>query len=310
MSFLFKNKTFRDYFFITIGAIMMSLGIGVFLVDARVVPGGVSGLSMAVHYLSGNVLPVGLMVWIFNIPLYIWGIRELGPRFGFRTFYGFTVNSLFIDVFRGEIPGLSFLALQETNVIRDLQQNDFLFLILIGAVLLGAGLGIVFKFKGTTAGSDIVAAILQKRFGVKPGQAIMMIDFFVISLAGIIIYMKGLSPHKPALSLTLYAFLLLFVSSRLVDVILDGFDYARSAFIISDDHERLAQEIMNRMSRGATAIKGRGLYKNIDRDIIVTVVTRRELAILEDIIQDIDPGAFVIINNVHEVVGEGFRRRV
>jgi len=310
MRTLFKNTTFRDYLFITIGAILMSIGIGVFLVDARVVPGGVSGLSMALHYLSGNRLPVGLMIWILNIPLYLWGIRELGSRFGFRTFYGFTINSLFIDLFRGEVPGLSFLALQKSSTIIDLHQNDFFFLILIGSILLGTGLGLVFKFKGTTAGTDIIAAILQKRFGIKPGQAIMMIDFFVISLAGIIIYAKDLSPDRPALSLTLYALLLLFISSRLIDVILDGFDYARSAFIISDDYEKISAAIMDRMSRGATAIKGRGLYKDIDREIIVTVVTRKELGLLEEIIQDIDPSAFVMINSVHEVVGEGFRRRL
>jgi len=208
---------FRDYFFIAVGAIMMALGIAVFLVDAKVVPGGVSGLSMAVHYISGNTIPVGLLIWIFNVPLFLWGIKELGSRFGARTFFGFTINSFFIDFFRGDIPGFSGIALQKSETIQDLVQNDFLFLILLGAVLLGAGLGLVFKFKGTTAGSDIIAAILQKRFGYKPGQAIMMIDFFVIALAGIIIYLKDLSPERPAISLTLYAFFLLFCRYRTFD---------------------------------------------------------------------------------------------
>ncbi len=305
-----KLAVIKDYFFITIGAILMALGIGVFLIDAQVVPGGVSGLSMAVHYLTGNRIPVGLMIWVFNIPLYIWGIKELGKRFGARTFYGFTVSSLLIDFFHGDIPGFHHWALNRSEAILDLRQNDFLFLILLGAVLLGVGIGIIFKFKGSTAGTDIVAAILQKRFGIKPGQAIMMTDFFVISFAGLVIYLKDLSPDKPALSLTLYAFFLLFVSSRLIDVILDGFDYARSAIIISDRHEKIADEIMNRLSRGATAIKGRGLYKNIDRDILLTVVQRKEISLLVEIIREIDPGAFVTIQNVHEVLGEGFRRRI
>ncbi len=310
MGRLFKNLPFFDYLFITLGAAIMALGIGVFLVDARVVPGGVSGLSMALHYLSNNRLPVGLMMWLFNVPLYLWGIRELGKRFGARTFYGFTVNSFFIDLFRGDIPGLGWIQLQNTETIRYLRQDDFLFLILIGAVLLGVGLGIIFKFKGTTAGSDIVAAILHKRLGVKPGQAIMFTDFFVITFAGLVIHYKNLTVDRPAMLLTLYAFFLLFVSSKLVDVILDGFDYARSAFIISDKHQEISRAIMHELSRGATVLRGRGLYKNVERDVILTVVTRKEIGILTEIIEEIDPEAFVIISDVHEVLGKGFRRRI
>ena len=309
MGHLFKRFPVLDYFFITLGAIIMALGISVFLIDAQVVPGGVSGLSMALHYLSNNRLPVGLMMWLLNIPLYFWGIKVLGKRFGARTFYGFSSNAFFIDLFRGDIPGLAFIQLNRTETILDLYQNDFLFLILIGAVLLGIGLGIIFKFKGSTAGSDIIAAILQKYYGFKPGQAIMMIDFLVISFAGFVIYFKDLSVDRPALSLTLYAFFLLFVSSKLVDVILDGLNYARAAYIISNKTQEIAESIIKELSRGATALKARGLYKNIDREVIMTVVTRKEIAQLTEIIEDIDPDAFVIISDVHEVLGEGFRRR-
>lgn len=305
-----KKYPVTDYFFILIGTAIMALGIGVFLVDAQVVPGGVSGLSMAIHYLSNYKIPVGLMMWLLNVPLYAWGLKELGKRFGVRTFYGFTLNSFFIDFFRGDVPGFRYIRLQDTQTIRDLFQHDFLFLILIGSVLLGIGLGIIFKFKGTTAGSDIVAAIMQKRYGWKPGQAIMFIDFFVIALAGFIIEIKHLSPLRPAMSLTLYAFFLLFVSSKLVDFIVDGFDYARMAFIISDKSEEISRVIMNDFSRGATGLKAHGLYKNIDREIIFTVVTFKEIPELTEAIQEIDPDAFVIIGNVHEVLGEGFRRRI
>ncbi len=197
MGKLLRKLPFVDYFFITLGAIIMALAIGVFLVDARVVPGGVSGLSMAVHYLSDNRLPVGMMMWLFNIPLYFWGIRVLGKRYGARTFYGFSTNSFFIDFFRGDVPGRKIMQLQKTDTILDLQKHDFLFLILLGAVLLGIGLGIIFKFKGTTGGSEIIAAILHKRFGFKPGQAIMLIDSFVISFAGVVIYWKHLSIDRP-----------------------------------------------------------------------------------------------------------------
>ncbi len=299
-----------DYIAITIGAAFMAIGIGVFLVDAQVVPGGVSGLSMAVHYLSGNKLPIGLMIWIFNVPLYLWGLKELGKSFGFRTFYGFTLSSFFIDFFRGDIPGFEFVKLQNTETVKDLFNNDFLFLILIGAALLGVGLGIIFKFKGTTAGSDIIAAIMQKRYGIKPGQAIMFVDLFVIAFAGLIIEMKDLAVGRTAFTLTLYAVFLLFVSARLVDVIIDGFDYARACYIISDKYLEIEEAIQNTLSRGATALKSRGLYKNVDREVIVTIVTLKELTQLQQLIKDIDPDAFVVINNVHEVLGNGFRRRI
>ncbi len=305
-----KSKWFIDYFFITLGAAFMALGISVFLVDAKVVPGGASGLSMAIHYLSGNVIPVGIMIWVINVPLYIWGLKELGKNFGWKTFYAFTASSLMIDLFRGDLPGLGFIRLQDSPAIQDLINNDFLFLILLGAVFMGLGLGLVFKFKGTTAGSDIVAAIMQKRFGIKPGQAIMIIDFFVIALAGVVIHFKGLSPDKPALSLTLYALFLLYVSSKIVDLVIDGFDYARVVHINSLKYQEIADAIMNDLSRGATAYKTRGLYRNEEREVIATVVTYKELGKLIEIIRNIDEDAFVTISNVHEVLGEGFRRRI
>lgn len=306
----FKKYPVIDYIAIAIGSALMALGIGVFLVDARVVPGGVSGLAMALHYLFGNTIPVGVLIWILNIPLFLWGLKELGKKFGMRTFYGFSLNSFFIDLFRGDIPGLHFIRLQESAAIKDLYKNDFLFLILIGSVLIGVGLGIIFKFKGTTAGSDIVASIMHKRFGTKPGHAIMFTDIFVIALAGLIIDIKQLSPDRPALVLTFYALFLLFISARLIDAIIDGFDYARAAYIISDKFDEISEEIMKNLGRGVTAVNTRGVYKNVEREMLLTVVPLREVTKLIDVVKEVDPKAFVIIYNVHEVLGEGFRRRI
>ena len=305
-----KRHWIIDYFAIIVGSAIMAIGIGVFLVDAKVVPGGVSGLAMAIHYLSGNKISVGLLIWIFNVPLFLWGLKELGRQFGLRTFVGFTVSSFFIDFFRGDIPGLGFIRLQDSQTIKDLYKNDFLFLIIIAAILIGIGLGIIFKFKGSTAGSDIVAAIMQKRFGTKPGQAIMLTDFFVIALAGFIIEIKNLSPDRPALSLTFYAIFLLFISSRLIDTIIDGFDYARAAYIVTDKYSEIIDVIVNKFGRGVTAVKTRGVYRNVEREMIFTVVSIKEVTRLVEVVKEVDPTAFVIIYNVHEVLGEGFRRRI
>ncbi len=306
-----KKYPVLDYIALAIGAAVMGIGIGVFLVDAKVVPGGVSGLSMTTYYVTDGYLPVGLMIWVFNIPLYLWGLKELGKQFGVRTFYAFTLNSFFIDLFRGDIPGLGGFALQNSQTVKDLMVHDFFFLILIGAVLLGMGLGIVFKFKGTTGGSDIVAAIMQKKWGIKPGQAIMIIDLFVILLAGFVIDMKGLAEStRPALSLTFYALFLLFVSSKLIDVIIEGFDYAGVAYIISNKTDEIGEYIIKEMGRGATALKARGMYSESDKEVIITTLPIKDLMHLKEKVHEIDPSAFMMLNNVYEVLGEGFRRRI
>jgi len=298
-----------DYLALTFGAALMAIGIGVFLVDAQVVPGGVSGLSISIYFLSNHKIPIGLLMWVFNVPLFIWGIKELGKSFAFRTFFSFSVNSIFIDLFRGDIPGLRWFRLQDMSSIVYLFKHDFFFLIMIGSVLLGVGLGIIFKFKGTTAGSDIVAAILNKHYGWKPGQAIMLTDFFVITFAGLIIGLKGLSPEKPALVLTIYALFSLYLSSKIIDFIIDGFDYARMAMIISPKNTEIGEMILKELSRGATGLKARGLYQKNDGEVLMTVVPVKQIASLTEKVKEIDPDAFIVVSNVHEVLGNGFRSR-
>ncbi len=299
-----------DYFFLTVGAAVMAIGIGVFLIDAKVVPGGVTGISMSIYYLTNGALPVGITIWLLNIPIYFWGIKTLGKRFGVRTFYAFTLNSFFIDFFRGDIPGLRIFHLQDSAAVHELLKHDFFFLIFVAAALLGGGLGIIFKFKGTTGGTDVIAAILNEKFGIKTGIAMLLTDLIIVSFSGVVLQIKHISHDKPTLVLVFYALFLIYISARIVDLIIDGFDYARSAFIISDKNEEIAKAIINNLSRGATAIRTRGLYKNVERDVIYTVVTLKELGRLTEMIKEIDPDAFVTINNVHEVLGSGFRRRL
>jgi uncharacterized membrane-anchored protein YitT (DUF2179 family) len=303
------KETVKEYFFIVFGAIIMCLAIAM-LVDIFVVPGGASGLSIAFYYVFDGTLPVGVLKWIINIPLFIWGLLVLGRQFGFRTFYGFTMSSIFIDFFRGSFPGLEFIRIQDTEFVKNLAQNDFFFFVLIASVLMGLGLGIIFKFKGTTGGSDIPAAIFQKKYGIPPGKGIILVDFFVITLTGFIFYLKGIPLDKPIIVLILYSLFQLFASSYVIDIIIDGFDYARMALIVTDKSNEIASEISSKLSRGATAIKARGIYRNIDREIVMTVVTLKEVTVLNEIIKEVDPDAFMISNTVHEVTGYGFRRRL
>ena len=135
-------------------------------------------------------------------------------------------------------------------------------------------------------------------------------DFFIVALGGVIIQIKDLSPDKPVFTLCLYSFILIVGSCKLVDSIIDGFDYANSAVIISQRYDEISKVIMETMDRGATALHGKGLYMNVEREILFTVVTRREVPLLVETVKGIDPHAFVIVNNVHEVLGEGFRPRI
>ncbi|MCL2038931.1 MAG: YitT family protein [Bacteroidetes bacterium] len=304
-----SKNAIKEYTIITIGSAVMSLGIAM-LVDVFIVPGGASGLSMAFYYIFDGALPIGLLKWIINIPLFIWGLIVLGNQFGWRTFYGFTTTSIFLDMFRGALPGLSFIRIQDTEFIKELATNDFIFLILVASMLMGVGLGLIFKFKGTTGGSDIPAAIFQKKYGIMPGKAIIYIDFFIIIMACFIFHFKGLQLPSSIITLILYALLSLFVTGYIIDTIIAGFDYARQALIITDKTNEVVDAICKELSRGATAIKARGIYRNIDKEIILTVVSIKEIPRLNDIVKKTDPDAFMITNNIHEVMGEGFKRRI
>jgi len=280
-----KNIIF-EYCGLAIGSAIMAIGLVFFLIPAKIAPGGVSGLSIVLHYLFN--LPVGIVMLVFNIPLFFLGLKLLGKQFGPRTFFSFVLVSLITDLF-DKVLGL------------EAATNDPLLASIFGGVILGIGLGIVFRFKGTTGGSDIVGQIINKYSNVSVGIGILIVDFFVITFA-------GLAFHN--VNLAFYGFISLYFSSKVLDLILDGIDYARSFYIISDKQDEIINLITKDMERGGTELTAKGLYSRKGRNVIYTVVTRKEVATLRQEILKIDPNAFMIIANVHEVVGEGFRKRI
>ena len=302
-----KLHVIFDYLMITVGSFVAAIGLGVFLVEAQVIPGGVTGISMVFNFIFPKIT-VGALIWILNVPLFIWGIAELGNSFGARTFYGFSSNAFFIDFLRGDIPGFSWLKLQDTEPITYLLQHDFFFFILIGSLFTGIGLGLVFKFKGTTAGTEILCAILKKRLSISPGISMMAIDFFVISAATAVFYFDG-GTKTPAIVLAFYAFLSLYISSILLDKVVYGFDYAHKYIIFSKKNQEISDYIIKKLDRGVTAFYARGMYTNEDKEVLLTVVGKNDARELTPFIKKIDPSAFIIQSSVNEVLGEGFRRR-
>jgi len=282
-----KLKTIvYEYAGLTVGSIVMSLGLVLFLIPGKIAPGGVSGIGIVLYHLFG--LPVGIVMLVFNIPLYFIGLKLLGKTFGVRTLYAFVLVSLFTD-FLGSILHIT------------VPVTEPLLASLFGGIILGIGLGLVFRFKGTTGGSDIVGQFINKYTNISVGTGIMIVDFFVITFAGIAFH---------DINLALYGFISLYASSKVLDFILDGMDYARSFYIISEKKDEIIKVITEDMERGGTEILGRGFFTHAERNILYAVVTRKEVASLRQVVQQIDPKAFVVIANVHEVLGEGFRPRV
>lgn len=287
MAFKQKVKSIVfEYLGLAFGSIIISLGLVFFLIPNKIAPGGVSGLAIVFYHLFK--LPVGMIMLIFNIPVFLIGLKVLGKQFGPRTIFSFVLVSISTDVC--------------DKVLRLPSTTDNLLLSSIfGGIVLGLGLGIVFRFKGTTGGSDIVGQIINKYCNISVGIGILIVDFFVISFAGFAFR---------NINLAFYGFISLYFCIKIVDLILDGFDYAKCFYIITEKREEIIEAITRDMDRGGTEIKGVGFWTKKDRNILFTVVTRKEVATLRQIVKRIDPKAFVIIANVHEVVGEGFRLRV
>ena len=280
-----KLKIALEYLLILIGAALMGLSIVLFLSPNKIAAGGVSGLSVVINHLFN--FPIGLVMLVFNIPLFIIGLKVLGKRFGIRTLFGMIAFSLFTDFFNNV---LHLPAVTENPLLASLY----------GGLLLGIGLGIVFKANGSTGGSDIVAQIFSQKRIMTAGNTFILIDFIVISLAGFCF--KGVE-------YALWGFIALYVSSKIVDVIIAGLGYAKASLIISDKSEEIKDIIFEKMNRGVTFLKSESAYSHKSRDVILCIVSRREVAKLSEIVKATDPDAFVIIQEVHQVLGKGFKPR-
>jgi len=280
-----KVKILIDYLFILIGTALMGLSIVLFLSPNKIAAGGVSGLAVVINYLFH--IPIGIVMLVFNIPLFLIGLKILGKRFGIRTIVGMITFSLFTDFFNNI---LHLKALTENPLLASLY----------GGLLLGIGLGIVFKAKGSTGGSDIVAQIFSQNRIMTAGNTFILIDFVVISIAGLCF--KGVE-------FALWGFIALYISSKVVDVIIAGLGYAKASLIITDKSDEIKELIFDKMNRGVTFLKSEGAYSGKERDVILCIVSRREVAKLTEIVKSTDPDAFVIIQEVHQVLGKGFKPR-
>jgi uncharacterized membrane-anchored protein YitT (DUF2179 family) len=285
--------TILDYFLIIAAALIQALSLRLFFVPANLASGGVSGIAQLINHFTG--WPIGLMILLGNIPLFALGWRFLGGyRFALRTAVAIFTYSIFTDLllatplFTPNGAG--------TKLINDLNGDIFLSA-LYGAIVSGIGYGLVYRARGSSGGSDILARILSHYRGVPMTQSYLIVDTAVILGAGFVFGWKA----------ALYAMIALYVSGLVAESTLEGGGTVRTAMIITGEAEAISERVLEELERGVTILEGTGAYTGAGRPVLYCVITRSEVATLKAIVHEVDPKAFMVIGVVHEALGEGFR---
>ncbi len=303
----------RSWFLIFLGCSIMGTGFVLFINPYNFVPGGVYGMGIVLH----NIFPsiqVGTFGYMFDIPLMIAAMLIFGRQFGTRTVLAALYTPGYMNI-------LTRLVYPTPEAVESLDpslllggrlnlSNDLLLACIIGAVIIGVGLGIVVRQQATTGGTDIVGMLLQKFAGIKFSTGILLADGFVV-LSGLVVIGFGVGTGEAASNgwmLTLYSLITIYTSSRVVAYLLDGASYDKLLFIISDHHDELKRFILEDLDRSATYLKSRGMYTDSVRDMIFLVVSRKEVHHVQNKIREIDPKAFVVVTDAYETFGEGFKQ--
>ena len=262
------------------GLLLATLGYRLYLIPNNVAPGGFTGIGQIVNHLAPAV-GVGMVNLILNVPLFLLSLRSMGLSFGLRSLAGSVGLSLLLDYL--PVPAMT---------------DDILLSAVFGGVLCGAGFGLVLRGHATTGGSDMLAALLHRRFpALKVSVCLFTVDATVVVVSGFVF----------DASAAMYALISAFVMNVVMDQVLEGPGLARSHFIITTHGDEIAARIMQELDRGVTALDAKGMYSGEGRTMLLCVVSRMEAVRLRTIVFSVDPRAFVIAHNVHEALGEGFK---
>ncbi|WP_017754145.1 YitT family protein [Calidifontibacillus oryziterrae] len=274
-------KEIRQIIMITIGAIIAAIGLELFLVPNDILDGGVIGLSIIAAKLTGFKMSVFIVV--LNIPFLFIGYRRLGIKFTLHTLYGVIVLSGFT----------SYLHHFESAT------DDLFLATIIGAVILGTGVGLVIRTGGALDGTEIIAILVSKKRPISVGQIVMVMNLFIFILAALLVF---------SWETAMYSIITYFIAFKMIDIVVEGMEELKSVTIISDIPDEIADTLTKELGRGLTYIHGEGVYTREPKKIIYTIVSRIELSNLRSIVQDLDPGALVAIENVADVSGSNFRK--
>ena len=277
------NKTvaiFKKYLAITFGCMLAGFSLSCFLAPNDVIAGGVSGIATIINHFFK--VPIGIMIITINVPIFIWGIIKFGKSLGVATLYATIALSVFTDLF-ASIGTLT---------------DDMLLASVFGGLVAGAGYGMVFYSNATTGGVDIVANIIKLKYRyISLGKIILFVDLIIILLA-MYVYKN--------INIGLYSIISLWLTAYVLDMVLEGFNFAKLALIISDDYEKIAKLIHTKLDRGATYLNGAGTYTNNEKKVIMCTIKEKEIPMLKDIIKSVDNNSFVLITDANEVFGKGF----
>ncbi|WP_341300327.1 YitT family protein [Lysinibacillus sp. FSL H8-0500] len=274
------KESIIEYVYVMIGAAVIAIGFNVFLLPNQVASGGVSGISTILHGLFG--WNPGIIQYAFNIPLFIAGIIFLGKKFGIKSFIG-TIT----------LPSVVLL----TNSWEPWTNNPLLGA-LFGGIVVGLGIGLVFKGNASTGGTDLLAQIITKFTGLSLGTSVLLIDGIIAISAAIVFDLeKGL-----------YALIGLYVTTKTIDIIQLGFSQSKMVYIITVKQDEVREAIYAEIDRGVTKLPAIGGYTGEERPVLMVVVYQTEFTKLKQLIKSVDPSAFVIVSDAYEVLGEGFKR--
>ena len=274
------NQRTKDYILITIGVAAVAVcGLNLFLVPNKIAAGGISGIATILYHLFS--IPLGLSIAVLNIPLFIFGFKLVGKSFAIRTAYALVLYSVIAELI--PIP----------------KANDMFIGCVYGGVLMGLGIGLVVRSGGSTGGTDMAAKMLSARIkSMGIGTFVFCIDFVVITASGLL--------FNPEVAL--YALASLFITSKLIDVMTVGLSAAKAFYIISEKNTEIAAAVLEKLQRGVTSLSAKGLYSGNDKSVLLCVLPwRTEGVRLKKIVRSVDPNAFVIVADVSEVLGEGFK---
>lgn len=275
-----KRENLLAYGQIILGCLLGGAAYPLFLVPNNIAPGGLTGVATILNFLFGA--PVGITSLIMNLPLFIVGYRAMGRQFAFRSIVATVLFSVAIDLMK--VPSLT---------------SDMLLGSIYGGILLGVGLGLILRGGATTGGSDMIARMVHRRMPfVSVGMFLFVIDFLVIVAAGIFMGMQQ----------ALYALICIFVTSKLVDMVMVGFNTAKACYVITDSFQAVSDRVLEEMSRGVTLLTAKGGYSGKERPVVLCVVQSAELAQLKNIVQQEDGTAFMFVTQAHEAMGEGFSK--
>ena len=303
----------REMTMITIGCIMAAVGFVFFINPYNIVPGGVYGLGIVLHNIFPSV-QVGTFGYIFDIPLLTIAIILFGKQFGGRTLYAAAITPGLMNIFSTLVyPTREALeALDPALLLGGAMDfsNHLILASVLGGALLGVGLGLVVRCNATTGGTDIIAMILNKFLKIPFPKGVLLADSCVV-LAGLVVIGFGLGIDDKEAGgwlLSFYSLICIFISSRVIDRVIDGASYDKLLFIISNKHsDQIRDYILNDLQRGGTFIKSSGLYSNEDKKMIFLVVIRREVTQVQRKLREIDPTLFLVVTDAYDTYGEGFK---